>query len=166
MHIFCSTSPTLLRSYALLTRNEIKRPVNTCKLGPEIYVYLNLSNYHLSSITSLKDMLSLNDDQVSLKLALALLLILIGIYLLYTKILSLCAISFMIAVPLFELRRFPGLLISLISNQVRNRTTPRFYQRDKHLSIKGDSSLTAISSLTASSVVSSFQFYTINYLDR
>ena len=119
----------LLRSYALLTRNEIKRPVNTCNFGPETYVYLNVSNYHLFSITSLKDMLSLNDDQVSLSLSLVLLLILIGIYLLYTKTLSLCAISFMIAVPLFELRRSVELLISLIFNQVRNRTTPRFYQR-------------------------------------
>ena len=96
----------LLRSYALLTRNEIKRPVNTCKFGPEIYVYLNVSNCHLSSITSLEDMLSLNDDQLSLNIALVLLLILIGIYLLYTKTLSLCAISFMIAVPLFAPQAF------------------------------------------------------------
>ena len=71
--------------------------MNICKFGPEIYVYLNVSEHHFSSICFLEDMVSLNDDQVSLHLTLVLLPILSGISLLYTKTPSLCAISFRIA---------------------------------------------------------------------
>ena len=67
-----------------------------------IDVYLNVSKYHFSSITFLIDLLSLNDDQGSLNLALVWLPILIGICLLYIKTLSFCAISFMIVVPSFQ----------------------------------------------------------------